>query len=151
MATGKISIKNNTLIVAVRSLEQLANKQFPALVAYNLARLAQKLQEANVPINATRDKLIKEFGEEKDGNFSLSPTTETGVGEEKKSIPNPKFTEFTTAFGAVLDEETEMECIKVLIPANSCELEPAVLLGLIDFIEVVVPVTEDKKAEEKAE
>lgn len=71
---------------------------------YRLSKLSDELKKEKSIIDALRDDLIKEYGEEKDGQITISM-----FDKEDTKAPNPKFIEFQSKYSAFLEEEKEID------------------------------------------
>lgn len=72
---------------------------------YRLTKLADELKKEKATLDEMRDELIKEYGEEKDGQISL----DTFIGENDKKTINPKFIEFQQKYAELLNEDKEIK------------------------------------------
>lgn len=83
---------------------------------YYLTKLSEELKKEKATLDGLRDELIKEYGEEKDGQIAL----ETFIGEGDKKEINPKFVEFQKKYTELLDEEKEVDYMP--IPVSSLDI-----------------------------
>lgn len=71
---------------------------------YRLTKLSEELKKEKSILDNLREELIKEYGEEKDGQISI-PTFE----DKKQTKVNPKFIEFQTKYNDLLNEDKEVQ------------------------------------------
>lgn len=86
--------------------------KLPVVLKYWLTELSETVEAEKKKLLTQRDDLIKALGQEKeDGSFSLEtfePLAE-GAAEGTERTLNPKFTEFTEKYNALLQEEKELK------------------------------------------
>ena len=70
---------------------------------YWLSKLSNKLQSEKSILDKIREDLIKEYGEEKNGNISIEM-----FEDESRTKVNPKFVEFQQKYAELLDERREI-------------------------------------------
>lgn len=70
---------------------------------YWLSKLSNKLQSEKSILDKIREDLIKEYGEEKNGNISIEM-----FEDESRTKVNPKFVEFQQKYAELLDEKREI-------------------------------------------
>lgn len=155
----KITIKNAVVVASIQSLNRLLEYKLPVLVSMEVMKVAHSLDVANKLVNECITKLRKDYGEKNEiGQFVVKAkipnpafNKENKESKEPEMIPNPKLAEFNAEVEALLMQEVEIEFAKkIKLPekiAATCdkchhnmdkplEIEPAILLGLIDFIDV---------------
>lgn len=69
-------------------------------VKYRLTKLSEELKKEKAILDGMREELIKEYGEEKEGQISIQPMIDNEI--------NPKFIEFQTKYTELLSEEKEI-------------------------------------------
>ncbi len=131
-------VKNGDIFLAREPLQKLMEVKLPVKASYQVAKLANKLNEQLKVIDVVRNGLIKNYGE----------TDERGQGSIKQDSPN--FQKFVDEFSELLEQEVEIVFEKVKLPekvAATCdkcnhnmdkplELEPSILMALEKFVEV---------------
>jgi uncharacterized membrane protein YheB (UPF0754 family) len=70
---------------------------------YRLTKLSEELKAEKVILDGLRDDLIKEYGEEVDGQISIN-----AFEDEERTKINPKFIEFQDKYGELLLEKKEI-------------------------------------------
>jgi hypothetical protein len=87
-----------------KMLEGFLKEKLNLGTKYRLSKLADELKKEKSILDGLREDLIKEYGEEKDGQISI-PTFE---GEDRTKI-NPKFIEFQSKYSELLDEDKTID------------------------------------------
>ena len=137
---SKVKVSNAEIWSASQPMQSMLGQKFPVMVSYKLAKLANKLQEPIKVIDETRRALVKKHGkkDEKSGQDMVLPGT-------------PEMEAFSKEWVELMTQVQEIDIEPVRIPekvAATCdkchhnmdrmlELEPAILLALDKFIEVV--------------
>lgn len=87
-----------------RVLEGFLKEKMNLATKYRLTKLSEELKKEKAILDGLRDELIKEHGEEKDGQVSI-PTFE----DKKQTKINPKFIEFQAKYTELLDTDKNIE------------------------------------------
>lgn len=87
-----------------RVLEGFLKEKLNLGTKYRLTKLSEELKKEKAILDGLRDELIKEYGEEKDGQISI-PTFE----DKKQTKVNPKFIEFQSKYTQLLDEDKTVD------------------------------------------
>ncbi len=85
-------------------LEGFLKERLNLATKYRLTKLSEELKKEKAILDGLRDELIKEYGEEKNGQISI----ETFEDKEKGKI-NPKFIEFQSKYTELLDEDKSVD------------------------------------------
>ena len=135
-----MKLTNGDIFMAREPLAKLMENKFPVKVSYNLAKMANKLNEQLKVIDEVRNGLIKTYGKpDKENPQQLT------VGQDSKEFPK-----FMEEFAELMNQEVEVVFEKVKLPEKvaatcdkcnhnmdkSLEIEPSVLMALEKFIEV---------------
>jgi len=134
-----VKLTNKDIFVAREPLQKLLGEKFPVKISYGLAKLAKKLNDQLEVIEEVRQSLIKKYGE----------SNEKGQMEVKQDGEN--WGKFIEEFNELMAQEVEIVLGKVKLPekvASTCdkcnhsmdksyEIEPALLMALDKFVEVV--------------
>ena len=98
--------------------------------AYWFNRLVKKLRSAQEDYNDTREKLIKKYGEEdKDGNTKVAEV----------HIPA-----FSTAMGELMEEEFEIEGVKLIKFPEGLKLSPIEMGHMEEVVDMSVFLDDDE-------
>lgn len=97
-------------------LEGFLKEKLNLKTKYYLTKLSEELKKEKTTLDGLRDELIKEYGEEKDGQIAL----ETFIGEGDKKEVNPKFIEFQQKYTELLSEDKEIDYVP--IPVSSLDI-----------------------------
>lgn len=117
-----MKLLNGDIFASRDALRNLASRDdIPLKYAMQIVRMAKKLQDEYVLIDEKRNRMIQKWGEEKDGQLSIS-----------KESPN--WQKFVNDFNELMNLETEVNIDKVKIPENIVVKD---LLLLEPFLEVV--------------
>lgn len=117
-------VTNGDVWQAVGPLGKLCAEPWPVKTAYRLAKLARKLSEHHRDIDQVRVGLIKQHGEETNGEFRMNPES-------------PTWDTFAGAFNELMAEETEIDWGPVELPNNGgISLKPEILIPLMPFVTV---------------
>ncbi len=134
-----MKVKNGDIFMAREPLQKLMGIKLPVKASYQVAKLANKLNEQLKIIDAVRNGLIKNYGKtDEKGQARVAPED---VGFQK----------FVDEFSELLEQEVEVVFEKIKLPekvAATCdkcnhnmdkalELEPSILMALEKFIEVI--------------
>lgn len=92
-------------------LEGFLKEKLNLKTKYYLTKLSEELKKEKATLDGLRDDLIKEYGEEKDGQISL----DTFIGEGDKKELNPKFLDFQQKYTELLNEEKEISYTPISI------------------------------------
>lgn len=87
-----------------RVLEGFLKEKLNLGTKYRLTKLSEELKKEKAILDGLREGLIKELGEEKDGQVSI-PTFE----DKKQTKINPKFIEFQSKYTELLDTDKDIE------------------------------------------
>jgi len=87
-----------------KMLEGFLKEKLNLGTKYRLSKLADELKKEKSILDGLREDLIKEYGEEKDGQISI-PTFE---GDDRTKV-NPKFIEFQSKYSELLDEDKTID------------------------------------------
>lgn len=87
-----------------RVLEGFLKEKLNLATKYRLTKLSEELKKEKAILDGLREDLIKELGEEKDGQISI-PTFE----DKKQTKINPKFIEFQSKYTELLDTDKNIE------------------------------------------
>jgi hypothetical protein len=99
---------------------KIGQKNFSAKLAFRIMRFMRELETTLKDIDAIREKLVMELGEEKDGKVSIVPD---------------KLNEFHTRMTELLDEEVEIPDLNVkLDDLDGVEFTPVEMMALEPFI-----------------
>lgn len=71
---------------------------------YRLTKLSEELKKEKAILDGLREELIKELGEEKDGQILIST-----FEDKKQTKVNPKFIEFQSKYTELLDTDKNIE------------------------------------------
>lgn len=135
-----MKLTNNEIYLAVigdgnevkNPFKQLTDCKLPIKVGWELVKLSHQLDAKSKLILEMKDKLIRDFGEEKDGQLSVQ-------------AGSPKWNDFAEAFNTLMSQEVEIdfdETKKISIPTKGndgkdIEIKPITLFFLEKFVEVV--------------
>ena len=123
-----MKVKNSAVWLSKEPLDNLMALKLPISTGYKLARLAAKLNERRNAIDVVRNGLIKKYGQEKEGNFTVKPESEN-------------WTKFVEDFNSLMALEEEMVIEVLKIPSKwdgkILEIESEILMPLLDFVEVI--------------
>jgi hypothetical protein len=87
-----------------RVLEGFLKEKLNLATKYRLTKLSEELKKEKSILDGLRDELIKEYGEEKEGQISIA----TFEDADQKKV-NPKFVEFQSKYTELLDEEKAID------------------------------------------
>ncbi len=87
-----------------RVLEGFLKEKLSLGTKYRLTKLSDELKKEKTILDGLREDLIKEYGENKEGQISI-PTFE----DDERTKVNPKFIEFQSKYTELLDEDKELE------------------------------------------
>jgi len=125
-----MKLLNGEIFDAREPLQKLANKELPVKVAYDLAKMVNKLNEELKAIDEVRNGLVKKYGEvdkESSGQISIKP--ESG-----------NYSKFVEGITELMNQEVEVVIGKVKLPQEvdgiTLQIEPSVLMALEKFIDV---------------
>jgi len=125
-----MQLNNGEILNTKEPLQTLMGQKLPVKVSYNLAKLANKLNEELKTIEGVRDGLIRRYGEPKKDNPQQIVVSPEGENFEK----------FVAEMNELLDQKTEVVISKVKLPeevdGKPLEIKPAILMALEKFIEV---------------
>lgn len=120
---AQITLKLHEILTLEAELNGFVNQQTGTVVTngllkeklnlgtkYRLSRLAGELKREKAILDGLRDDLIKEYGEDKDGQVSLPM-----FSDKKQTKISQKFIDFQTKYTAFLDEEKEIEYSSISI------------------------------------
>lgn len=94
-------------------LEGFLKEKLSLKTKYYLTKLSEELKKEKATLDGLRDELIKEYGEEKDGQVSL----DTFIGEEDKKEINPKFIDFQQKYTELLNEDKDIDYTPIPVSA----------------------------------
>lgn len=99
-----------------QTVKGLLNEKLPIKVKYWLGRLSEKLETHKESVEKLRVELVRKYGDEENGNFSIP--------YEKEGKSNPNFEKFHKDYNELLSEELEIEHTEFqLIDIESMETE----------------------------
>lgn len=98
---GIVNQENGEVIV-----KGILSQKLPMYVKYWLIDLAKKVGDAKKSCEELRNEIIKKYGEEKDGSYSIPFTIKDEDGNE---VRNPQSIEFEKEYGDLLNEDREIE------------------------------------------
>lgn len=84
-------------------LDGLLKQKLSLGTKYRLTKLSEELKAEKVILDGLRDDLIKEYGEETEGQISIN-----AFEDEERTKINPKFIEFQEKYGELLLEKKEV-------------------------------------------
>lgn len=87
-----------------RVLEGFLKEKLNLGTKYRLTKLSEELKKEKAILDGLREDLIKELGEEKDGQISIPP-----FEDKKQTKINPKFIEFQSKYTELLDTDKNIE------------------------------------------
>jgi hypothetical protein len=87
-----------------RVLEGFLKEKLNLATKYRLTKLSDELKKEKTILDGLKNDLIKELGEEKDGQVSI-PTFE----DKKQTKINPNFIQFQSKYTELLDEEKTVD------------------------------------------
>ncbi len=87
-----------------RILEGFLKEKLNLGTKYRLTKLSEELKKEKAILDGLREELIKEHGEEKDGQVSIPP-----FEDKKQTKINPKFIEFQSKYTQLLDEDKTVD------------------------------------------
>jgi hypothetical protein len=107
----KVKITKRDAITATKALIQIGNTPVEDRTAYWLGRNYKKLAKIEKDALDARNDIVKKYGKEdpKTGKWNIAPTIGTGEDE----LVNPALQKAEDAWNAILDEEIEVEIMKV--------------------------------------
>lgn len=135
-----MKLSNGEIFMAREPLAKLMEQKFPVKVSYNLAKMANKLNEQLKVIDEVRNGLIKTYGKPDEDN-----PQQLTVAQDSENFPK-----FMEEFAELMNQEVELVFDKVKLPEKvaatcdkcshnmdkSLEIEPNILLTLEKFVEV---------------
>lgn len=126
-----IKVKISDLLNSTETLQKLAQKDFKAKLAWEIARLLKAAEGEIQQFNETRMNLIKKYGE-KDENGEL-------VTDEKGNcrIQNEVLNQFTVELNELVDSEVEINANKISLKLlEEIDFTPADMAALEPFVEM---------------
>lgn len=107
----KVKVTKRDAITAVKALMQIGNTPVEDRTAYWLGRNFKKLAKIEKDALEKRNEIVKQYGvkDPKTGKWNIPPTVGTGEDE----LVNPALQKAEDEWNAVLDEEIEIEIMKV--------------------------------------
>jgi hypothetical protein len=120
---------------AIETIKKLEAVKLPLKGKYWIGRVSDALSTEYTRIMTERNELIKEYGEEVNGQATISHTLETEKDGVKTIVINPKLIEFSKDFNTVLEQEIEVNCPKVKLSdlgSGDTEVDLTALLPFID-------------------
>jgi len=117
-----MNITNGEIILAREALQKLIELRIPAMLAFKLAKLTNRVNVLYQDIELTRVSLVRQYGVEKEGNFSVEE-----AAEEDKA-------KFWGEYVSVLNKEVELDTETINLP-DDLEVEPSTLMPLVKFME----------------
>lgn len=126
-----IKVKISDLLNSTETLQKLAQKDFKAKLAWEIARLLKAAEGEIQQFNETRMNLIKKYGE-KDENDEL-------VTDEKGNcrIQNEVLNQFTVELNELVDSEVEINANKISLKLlEEIDFTPADMAALEPFVEM---------------
>ena len=90
-----MKLKNGEVFAAREPLQNLMSVKLPVKASYNVAKLANKLNEQLKVIDDVRNGLIKKYGEEKDGQIIVAQDSEN-------------FVKFAEEIGELMEKEEKL-------------------------------------------
>lgn len=133
-----MKLKNQDVFLAREPLQKLMEIKLPVKSSYQVAKLANKLNEQLKVIDDVRNGLVKNYGEKGE------------EGQMKVKSDSPNFEKFAEEFHELMEQQVEVVFEKVKLPekiASTCdkcshnmdkpfEIEPSILMALEKFVEV---------------
>lgn len=107
----KLKITKREAVAATNALKQLGNMQIEDRTAYWLGRNLTNLGRIEKDVMKKRSEIIKRFGKEDPKTGKVQIPQIIGAGEDEKLNPDLKTAE--EEFNKILDEEIEVEIMKV--------------------------------------
>lgn len=124
-----MNLTNGEIFDAAKPLNVLLQKELPVKVSYELATIANKLNEQLQIIEDVRKGLVKKYGAKN------KETGKLGVDKESKD-----FDKFTADFEELMNQEVELVINKVVLPkeidGKPLTIEAGVLMNLGKFVDV---------------
>lgn len=123
-----IELTVRELIESIPALQEINNKEMPAKVAYQFARIIREVDKENQIFQEARRKLIDKYGvKDEDGKL---------VEDEKGniSIANDKIDEFNKEVNDLLEEKISLNCSTISVEMLSGEFSPTRINNLIIFL-----------------
>ena len=117
-----MNITNGEIILAREALQKLIELRIPAMLAFKLAKLTNRVNVLYQDIELTRVSLVRQYGAEKEGNFSVDDASK---GDKTK---------FWEDYVSVLNKEVEIDTEVINLP-DDLEVESSVLMPLVKFME----------------
>jgi len=90
----------------------LLDEELTLVQKYWLTDFGKKAKEITDEVEPLRNEIITKYGEDSgDGQIGISATTKlkNEAGEVIGEVPNPKWNEFNTQYGELMDQEKEVE------------------------------------------
>ena len=121
MVGEKIKVLNRQIVEANAALLRIGHVPMQARTAYWMGRNFDQINPVAKKLEKERGEIIKKYGvkNEDTGAFNLPMTvdhaTEKGADGKPKQIPNPNVEKAGEEFEAILDQEVEVEIMKVNI------------------------------------
>ena len=118
-----VKLKVGELHAAYMTLSEVArdNAKMPSKAAYWIARMLRRLEPEALPAEQSRIALVREFGEEKDGQVS---------------VPHDRIPDFTAKWSEIFNVESDLVPIKVKIETlDGVEMTGQQMLAIEKFVE----------------
>jgi uncharacterized membrane protein YheB (UPF0754 family) len=84
-------------------LDGLMKQKLGLGIKYRLTKLSEELKAEKAILDSLKDELIKEYGEEEDGQISVNV-----FGDKEGNKINPKFIQFQEKYGELLSEKKDI-------------------------------------------
>ncbi len=122
-----MQVTNGDIWQARGALQTLLSEKWPVKTAYWLAKLARKLNDQYGVVDEVRVKLVRQYGTESNGQFSIAPDS-------------PQWEQFATEMNELMLVEVEIPIEKIVLPTSdkpdAPQVQPATLMALDPFVEV---------------
>ena len=120
-----MKLTNGDIFSAREPLQKLVAEKLPVVVAYKIAKLANRLSEQLNVIEQVRQGLVKKYGTADEGGAGITIKADS-----------PEFPKFVEEFNELMSQDVELVIEKVKLTDVKLEIEPSVLMALEKFIEV---------------
>lgn len=125
-----MKLTNGEIFVVREPLLKLLGMQLPVKTSFQIAKLANKLNEQLKVIEDVRNGLVRKYGKE-----NLEKRGQLSVNPEDEGYPK-----FVSDFNELMAQETELVFEKIKLPieidGKPLQIEPSILMALEKFVEI---------------
>ena len=124
-----IEIKLGTIVDNISIFSELSTKEMPAIIAFRLAHIVDKITKEYNTFQDVREKMIHKYGEkDEDGKLKIDENNQIHFSEENTTLFNNEIVELMNTVVSIDEEKIPLSTFKDMYftPAQMYLLEPLI-------------------------